>query len=205
MFELQLHFERNIERKQEKNDEGQLQIVGLTIEDGTVMTHVQNIDLMQQRPFNYFRSWPNHRGTFQNPVKIATINRSNPYFGYVIRAIELDNSSQRQADLERYIESIRQTAQLVVDGGGLPTVDAIWLGGNAPGLNDDIFKDDDDKIGVSARVYRNYGLELARPNRVIDPPVAGALIPGTTKYTQLLFRGSGASWRLNVYLEAIWT
>jgi len=205
MFDITIHFDRLIEREQERSDEGELQIAGVTIVHGVVAVNMVTVSLKQLRPVDYLRSWPDYLGTYRNPIQIATISEENPYFAYVIRAIERDNSNDRAGDLARFENSVVQSAQLVVDGGGLPTVDAIWLGGNAPSLADRRWRDDDDKIGVSARTYVDYGTILAEPNPLIDPPVPGSRIPGGSQSTELLFRGSGASWRIYPTVEASWT
>ena len=204
MFDISMTFERQIEREQERSDEGELQVAAITIVRNVVDVNMLTASLKQLRPFGHTGSWPNHLGTPRNPLRTGSIDEANPYFAYVIRAIERDNSNDRAGDLARFAESIRQSAQLVVDGRGIPTVDAIWLGGDAPNLADRRWRDDDDKIGVSARTYIDYGIILAQPNPVIDPPVSGSLIPGSTQSTELLFRGSGASWRVRVALEASW-
>ncbi len=204
MFDLTMYFGHQIEREQESADEGELQIAGVTITGNVVAVNVITVSLKQLRPVDAIGSWPNHLGTARNPVQIASISHENPYFAYVIRAIERDNSNDRPGDIARFAESIRQSAQVVVDGGGVPTTDAIWLGGNAPKLADRKWRDDDDKIGVSARVYVDYGILLAQRNAVIDPPVPGSRIPGGTRPTELLFRGGGASWRVQVNVEAWW-
>lgn len=204
MFDISMVFERQIERQQERSDEGELQVAAITIVRNVVDVNMLTVSLKQLRPVGHTGSWPNHLGTPRNPLLTGSIDEANPYFAYVIRAIERDNSNDRAGDLARFAESIRQSAQLVVDGGGIPTVNAIWLGGNAPNLADRRWRDDDDKIGVSARTYIDYGIILAQPNPVIDPPISGSLIPGSTQSTELLFRGSGASWRVRVALEASW-
>ncbi len=204
MFDLEMNFSRNLERQQESSDEGRLQIAGITIVDDEVIVNPITIDLKQQVPFDYLDSWPNHLGTARNPVQIGAIDSDNPYFAFVIRAIECDNSNDREGDLQRFVESIRQAAQIVVDEGRQPGVNTIWLGGNAAGLNDRVWRDDDDNIGVSARVYPNYGTLLARRNEVIDPPISGSSIPGSTHHEELLFNRDGASWRVRVDLYAKW-
>ena len=204
MFHVQMTFARSIEQEQESSDEGQLQIAGITISRGIVAVNMQTVALKEQIPMDHVGSWPDHVGTFRNPVQIATISESDPYFAYVIRAIEKDNSNDRAGDLQRFSDSIQQSAKLVVDGGGLPTVDAIWLGGNAPNLADRRWRDDDDKIGVSARTYADYGTILAQPNPVFDSPVSGSLIPGSGQSTELLFKGDGATWRVEVVTSAVW-
>jgi len=204
MFNVTMKFERSIEKEQEGFDEGELQIAGITIIDRVVTVNMQTVSLKQLRPFDYRNSWPDHLGTYRNPVRIASITGENPYFAYVIRAIERDNSNDRAGDLQRFSESIRRSAQLVVDGRGLPTVDTIWLGGNAPNLSDRIWRDDDDKIGVSARTYVDYGIILSQPNPIIDPPRPGSRIPGSSQATELLFSGDGAVWRIQVDTEASW-
>ena len=205
MFQVQMTFARSIEREQERSDEGQLQIAGITISGGVVAVNMQTVELKQQEPIGHVGSWPEHLGTFRNPVQIATISASDPFFAYVIRAIEKDNSNDRAGDLQRFSDSIQQSAQRALEERRLPTVDDIWLGGNTPNLADRRWRDDDDKIGVSARTYADYGTILAQPNPVIDPPVSGSLIPGSRQMTELLFRGDGATWRVEVSTSAVWT
>lgn len=204
MFELEMTFTRSLERQQESSDEGVLQIVGITIVGNEVNVNPIVIDLKQQRPINLLGSWPDHYGTFRNPVGIATISAGSPYFAYVIRAIECDNSNKRGEDLSRFVNSIEQAAQASVTLGNLPDVNTIWVAGNEPKLNDRRWRDDDDIIGVSARVYSDYGTKLAEPNATINSPVSGSVIPGGSEQTELLFNRDGASWRIGVNLYGKW-
>jgi hypothetical protein len=205
MFELEMSFTRSLERQQESSDEGVLQIVGITIVGNEVNVNPVSIDLKQQEPINILDSWPNHHGTNRNPVRIGTISADNPYFAYVIRAIECDNSNKREEDLSRFVNSIEEAAQASVTLGNLPGVNTIWVAGNEPKLNDRKWRDDDDIIGVSARVYPDYGTKLAEPNATINPPVSGSVIPGGSEQTELLFNRDGASWRIGVNLYGKWS
>jgi len=85
--------------------------------------------------------------------------RDGNYIGIVVRAIEEDHSSEttRSANRDSFTSAIQNAAQQALDAGHTPTVDEIWSAGHATQLLDTDFVDDDDRIGVSARVYPAAG------------------------------------------------
>ncbi|MEM6386618.1 MAG: hypothetical protein AAF718_10315 [Pseudomonadota bacterium] len=122
-----------------------------------------------------------------------------PYLGFAVRAIEEDNSDDddRRLDFAGFVQSVQDIADETP--GGTPDVDALWLAANAQGIRNEPFQDDDDKIGVSARVYPDFGARAARAADGLSP---GALIDGVTELTSLTFQEQDAHWRMNVVLRA---
>ncbi len=190
MFEVLFSPIVTIERNQERSfDEGEFQIVSLTIQDGTVNGTLEIVPL----------------GTVLDTtlpvaeINLATISETNPYFAMVVRAIECDNSSDamRTADRADFLNAIVSEAQAEMDlaPGSLPLVGTLWSVGNALELRDRRWRDDDDMIGVSARVYPNLGRIFSEPT--IIRPTSGTSIPGSTQGTSMLFSRDGARWHMS--------
>ena len=77
-----------------------------------------------------------------------------PFMGLAVRALEEDNSSDTLKSL------LEEGLAPIFAAGRTPTAGEIWAIANGAPVHDN-FGDDDDKIGVSARVYPNIGVELA--------------------------------------------
>lgn len=90
---------------------------------------------------------------------VPTIN--NPFFGIVVRAIEEDNSSDknRKADENDFYDAVDSIARERFRAGTQPTATDLWLAGNSLDLRDRVWRDDDDKVGVSARVYPFFAVD----------------------------------------------
>jgi len=220
MFDVLMNLVLRIERHEDNNrDEGEFQIAAVRVVDDRVSVDLHRIPLQTvPRPDTAELFGPTDRPGLE--LHVATITTDAPYFAYAIRAVEHDNSSDgmRQADRDDFVSNIRAEAQRVVDGGGRPTVDTIWLAGHEPELRDRRIlpgalglltpwwaRDDDDRIGVSARVYPDLGTILAVRNPVIDPPRPGSIIPGSAQWTELLFGEDGARWRMAASVLGRWS
>ena len=115
------------------------------------------------------------------------------YIGIVVRAIEEDSSSgeTRRANQESFAARIEDAAQQAIDSGHTPTVDEIWVAGNSVTLLDSDLVDDDDRIGVSARVYKDAGKTIADNDGSFNEDL------------ELRFREEGAHYLLTGQLRAI--
>jgi len=191
---LQLSWNLNIlEGNERGTDEASLEFFFVTIMDG-------NVRVDPHRTGNLFSGnigWPGNipTGTFSTK-KVPTVR--NPFLGLVVRATECDNSgaSDRNADYTAIQDSIRNAVQETVDAGRIPTVEILWRAGNSVALIDN-FGNDDDKIGVSARAYPNYGNEIAAAIAA-EPrlPAGGTLMVDTIRPIELSFVESGANYNL---------
>ena len=195
------------DRRSDREDEASLQFVFVTIIDGTVNVHGHSTgNLFPSLPFGEGGvGWPGGIpfGTVRSGANIPSAR--NPYLGFVARAVEQDNSStsMRNDDNNDFYDAIELAAQQNIDSGGIPTVDVLWSAGNAVALSDN-FGDDDDRIGVSARVFPNYGVEVASEvARESDWPAGGAIIPGTERTFELVFQEEGAVYQFNGELRMV--
>ena len=209
MFEVIMNLVVRVEVEQERNgDEGEFHLAAITAPGGRVEVELHRVDLARvPRPATANLFGVTDRAELD--LRVATVSASDPYFAYAIRAIEFDSSTSgmRQGDRDRFVESLREAAQQVFDGGGRPTVDTIWRAGNEPRLadrrNDGLvgllrpwrWRDDDDLIGVSARTYPDLGTILDDLPRA---PAPGAPVPGSRQWTELHFGREGASWSMAV-------
>jgi hypothetical protein len=207
MFDVMMNLVVRINAHNEPSgDEGEFQIAAVTAPGGRVEVEIHQVPLSQvPRPTTSSLFATTDRAELNLPV--ATVSDDEPYFAYAVRAIEFDSSNDdmRRGDRERLAESIRDAAQLVFDGGGRPTVNTIWLAGNDPQLADrasrglvGIFtpwwwRDDDDLIGVSARVYPDLGTILENLPPARRP---GNAISGSRQWTELHFGREDASWSM---------
>ena len=207
MFDVTMNLVVRVEAENERGgDEGEFQIAAVTAPGGRVEVDIHQVPLSQvPRPTTSNLFATTDRAELN--LSVARITDDDPYFAYAIRAVEFDQSTEdmRRGDRNRLAASIRTAAQLVFDGGGSPTVDTIWLAGNDPRLADRRstgvigllrpwqWRDDDDLIGVSARVYPDLGIILEALPRGSRP---GSAIPGSRQWTELHFGREGASWRV---------
>jgi hypothetical protein len=109
----------------------------------------------------------------------------------------------RNEDNNDFYEAIKVAAQLTIESGGVPTVDILWNAGNSTRLRDNR-GDDDDRIGVSARVFSDYGTEISSL-LVTEPdlPLGGVPIPGTEKAFPMVFQEEGAVYELGGELRMV--
>lgn len=86
----------------------------------------------------------------------------HPFMGMAVRALEEDNSSNsdRAADADALETLLEEGLAPIFAAGGTPSAEEIWAIANSAPVHDN-FGDDDDRIGVSARVYPNIGVDLA--------------------------------------------
>ena len=141
----------------------------VTADDGRA-----NIDIVDTgRLGNGVRSGQRRRGhVSSNNVP----SRENPFLGVIVRALEDDRSrsSDRNRDRDRLESAVRERAQELLRTNRLNS-DELWLSANNAPLVDRVFRDDDDKIGVSIRRYPDFGIELTDAARDDNGPIsAGA-------------------------------
>tara|TARA_R110002167_G_C12662194_1_gene650029 strand:- start:516 stop:1217 length:702 start_codon:yes stop_codon:yes gene_type:complete len=91
----------------------------------------------------------------------------NPYFGFVVRAVEQDRSNNRVKDNNDFYEAVRVEAQRLFDIGEIPTEELLETAANSVTLRDRLWRDDDDFLGVNARVFPNLGIDWW-PQNAID-------------------------------------
>jgi hypothetical protein len=103
-------------------------------------------------------------------------SRENPFLGVIVRALEDDSSrsSDRNRDRDRLELAVREKAQELLQTNRLNS-DELWVSANNAPLVDRIFRDEDDKIGVSLRRYLNFGIELADAVRNDNGPITGTI------------------------------
>lgn len=139
------------------HDEPSLQFALVTAFDGIVRLH----------GFSTGNLFPHNPGLGggdpRYPDKSGTVSSKNvptdrhPFFGLVVRATEEDNSQDRDKDNDNFFSSIKLAAQTAFDSGEVPDAATLWSAGNSVPLKDTWWRDDDDKLGVSARSYPFYG------------------------------------------------
>lgn len=201
-MEVQIRWDLTINQNQEgSGDDPRLQFAYVTMSGDTPVVLGQQTDLLLNRPPRF------GVGVIEGPVTLSGAQtlpvaptRSDPYLAIAVRAIDEDGSrdSDRTRNFERFIESIQNAATEASPS--TLDVDALWLAANAPGLKNRAFRDDDDKIGVSARVHPEFGqLAAAALDGMPEGTVADDFIPQTT----LTFQGDGAHWDLVMRLAAI--
>lgn len=137
-----------VDDENERNDHPQLQFALVTIKDGQVLVH--DHDTGERMRKGKVLHWGSIRSGRSVP------NPENPFFGIVVRAIELDNSrGNRCTDRNTFFEDIRSRSQEVVDSGNVPTANQLLEFGARTLIND--AGDDDDRIGINARAFPDYG------------------------------------------------
>ena len=196
---LQLSWKLNILDNNEKSDEPSLQFIFITIFDGNIRIHAH-------RTSNLFASggfregtigWPGNQpfGIF-NSKNVPT--ERNPFLGLVVRAIECDNSGSgdRDDDYQNLQDAVRRAVEDTIRAGGVPDSTILWRAANATKLIDN-FGDDDDRIGVSARAYPNYGerisAAIAAESRL---PGGGTVMADTIIPIELGFMEEDAHYKL---------
>lgn len=198
---LQLGWQMSILKGEERGeDEASLQFAFVTVFDGVVRVDGHTTgNLFPRRGFGVGGiGWPGGMpaGTFRSR-NVPT--ERNPFLGFAARAVEQDNSgsSQRRADNERFYENIRVAAQDNIRTGGIPDATTLWRAGNASKITDNV-GDDDNKIGVSARVFPNYGTEVwPAITRESDWRGGGTVLPGTIREFHLTFQERGARYEFD--------
>lgn len=207
MYDVIMNLVVRVEANNEPSgDEGEFQVAAITAPRGRVEVEIHQVQLSRvPRPTTSNLFATTDRAELD--LHVASVTDDDPYFAYAIRAVEFDSSTEamRRGDRDRLAASIRTAAQLVFDGGGRPTVDTIWLAGNDPELADRNaggligvltpwwWRDDDDLIGVSARVYPDLGTILGNLPPARRP---GQAISGSRQWTELHFGREDASWRM---------
>lgn len=206
---LQLGWHLTIAEGEERSeDEASLQLVFVTIFDGVVRVDSHTTG-------NLFPAagigvgtigWPGGVpfGTFRSR-NVPTVR--NPFLGFVARAIEQDNSgdSQREEDNQRFYDSIRIAAQDSVRAGSAPDATILWRAGNSSEVRDN-FGDDDDKVGVSARVFPNYGVDVSSAIREADADTtrpSGSVLPETVEEFHLTFQERGARYEFDGSIRCV--
>lgn len=196
---LQLSWKLDILDKNEKNDEPSLQFLFVTIFDGVVRIHPHKTgNLFKGGGFGVGTiGWPGNRpfGIF-NSRNVPTAR--NPFLGLVVRAVELDNSgsSDRDLDYQNLQDAVRSAVEDTIRIGSVPDSTILWRAANKVKLIDN-FGDDDDRIGVSARAYPNYGREVAAAIEA-EPRLrrGGRIMADTIRPIELGFMEEDAHYKL---------
>jgi hypothetical protein len=115
-----------------------------------------------------------------------------------VRAIECDNSGDddRDSDYQTFQNAVKFGAEDTLRAGGVPDATVLWRSANSVQLIDN-FGDDDDRIGVSARAYPNYGQEISaaiRAETTLTP--GGTVMADTIRPIELGFMEGGAHYKL---------
>ncbi|WP_324753658.1 hypothetical protein [Roseovarius sp. Pro17] len=114
--------------------------------------------------------------------------QANRFLGFAVRAYEWDSfdASDRASALDRLVENVQLRIGPTVAASRPPTVDQIWLA-----VNERPSVGGDDRIGVSARLFRSLGSEVIRDG------VRRTIVPeGSQANDAFLFRSGGARWRM---------
>jgi len=134
-------------------DEPRLEFIFVTTHQNRVQTYVQDSGQLASNFNGGFFASGTKTITGLEVVSPLLPYAGSTFFGFGVRAVENDNTSfadRRQArrDLARGVEDALRP---VVDAGGVPNVGQLWSGINAAPMP--TAGDEDDRIGVSARVY----------------------------------------------------
>lgn len=198
---VEIAWDLNRFRENERDDETGLHFAIVTVIDGQARVHghstgdLSQVEVPEREAFE-MSEWiipPGFWGRIRSQRNVP--DGSNPFIGLVVRAVEYDNSSsaERTSDYERFVEDIRVATQQVVDSGELPTAEKLWSAGHAHGLTDN-FGDDDDRLGVSARVDHDWGTRLTGAIETEDSQPRGTPLGGFRGQT-LRFMDEGADYR----------
>lgn len=214
MFDVVMNLVVRVQQEQERSgDEGEFQIAAITAPGGSPEIELHRVALSDvPRPVTDNLFAVTDRAELD--LRVASISEADPYFAFAIRAVEFDSSSDdmRQGDRDRFVASIRAAIEPVFDGGGQPTASTIWSAGHAARLADRRnqrpsgllapwwWRDDDDRIGVSARTYQDLGEIFAAS----VPSTPGSQIRGTRQWTELAFVEEGAVWRMAASVGGRW-
>ena len=148
---IHLTWSMQVHEENERNDHPQLQFALVTIRDGQVQVHGHHTGK------RLAKGKVLHWGSIRSGRSVP--DPENPYFGIVVRAIELDNSrGNRSSDRNNFFEDIRIESQTIVESGEVPTSNQLLKFG-ARTLKDDR-GDDDDRIGINARAFPDYGSQI---------------------------------------------
>ncbi len=116
----------------------------------------------------------------------------DPYLGFAARAWEYDDTSsaERNRSQDATLARLEETFNEILGAGNRPGVNDLWLTVNtAPGVSR--AGDEDELIGVSARVYPIFGTEVTRNG------VRRNVIPtGSQPDDSFAFSRSSAVWRM---------
>ncbi len=197
---IHLTWSMQVREENERNDHPQLQFALITIKDGQVIVHDHHTGKRLRKGKVL------HWGSIRSGRSVPT--PENPYFGIVVRAIELDNSrGNRKDDRNLFFEDIRSKSQAIFDSGRVPTANDLLEFGLRRLKND--LGDDDDRIGVNARAFPEYGSLISSEtpdwiyhyNLSFTDEREGRGYLSTAKHIRNLpFRENGAFYNLSVDL-----
>lgn len=205
---IQLHWTLDLYIHEDRNgDEPILQFAYLTHNDGAPVVLGSRTEVLRSSTgLAAFQGRISDPGGDDGPLRLEgmqtlpmTPTRDDAYLGIAVRAVEADNSSgsNRNADYDDFLDSIQTAADATSDG--KPDMATFWTSANAPRLRDRTWKDDDDKLGVSARIYPNYGERIARASSAYRD---GEEIEEVRETMGLTFQEDDAHWRMNATLRA---
>ncbi len=183
-----IHYSLRIEHQEEVGgDEPRLEFIFLTGLGGQLQ--VQTVDTGVLATNFPGRGAPRTIGLPNLHVHVPIPpTEANRFLGFAVRAYEWDafDASDRASALDRLVANIHALIGPTVAASRPPTVDQIWLAVNGgPSVGGD------DRIGVSARVFRNLGSEVIRDG------VRRNIVPyGSQDNDEFLFRSGDARWRM---------
>ena len=128
---------------------------------------------------------------------IGIPDEQKPYLGIVVRAIEYDNSSDknRVSDTDNFKNAIQDGVQSIVNEGRTPTSEELLSFATSVGLKDRRWRDDDDLIGVQATSYPSFGAIVdAEFHR--DSRQALSSLYYLSYFQRGQFTGEGAIWNI---------
>ncbi len=193
------------DRNERSSDNPGLHLALVRILDGTVEIHAHRTGYLA--PEGYRAEGTYTVSSWRGAVRSRPVpTPENPYIGLVVRAIEHDESSlaNRRDDYDDFVEAIRGKSQDSVDSGAVPSAEVLWAAGNSVALRDRTLKDDDDRIGVSARAYPDYGNEIAFDLAREDSfEPNGGYIWATSRPLDLRFLEEGAHYHLTGDLRVV--
>ncbi|WP_271271100.1 hypothetical protein [Aliamphritea hakodatensis] len=126
------------------------------------------------------------------------LSEEYPFLGLAVVAIERDKSSGRDRRSARRATEQRLEERLdtVFNRGEMPTADDLWTITNEYRVRDRPFRDDDDVIGVSARIYPDIGSALLHT----PFPNENERYMALTATDTLRFNRGGAIWEFSFRL-----
>ncbi|MGB0903127.1 hypothetical protein [Halocynthiibacter sp.] len=169
-----------------RGDEPRLEFVFVTGHQRRTQVYVQDGGQLAN---NYAGGiWARGSSTIEELEAVTPIvpYSGSPFFGFGVRAMENDATSpaDRRQARRTMMNDVEASLDPIFRSGGTPGTSNLWLAMNGARLPQS--GDEDDKIGVSARVYPDLYSRF-RGNS-----------DGTTLVTdEFRFRGDGAHWLMN--------
>lgn len=148
-----------------------------------------------------------HSGRIKVPAEFAGPDRgwigipdaTKPYFAIVVRALELDNSTDgnRSTDYGAFVQAVRAGCRASAGAGELPTEAQLLEYASSAEIIDRRARDDDDHIGDAVVLWPNFGWPVTEEfYEVTEPGLSSLGFIGQTEVNH--FTGDDAWWILTV-------